>query len=96
MTTTEAEYPTSSEGHGLVPEDVKPEACRRLGCKIGFRRGVFPPPPGYAAWLCHWAGGNLSAQEDPYAIPLAWLNDVGKDLWAEVVPWLESLHESAD
>lgn len=95
----EATEPFAQPQRSLVPEDVKPEACRRLGCKMTlFREGVVCDEDGEIAFsplhedsvaFVHIHAGHM----DTLRISMAWLMDVDKDLWAEIVPWLESLHE---
>lgn len=71
----------------LIPEDAKPEACRRLRCRMTIRRSQTLK----GVWFGHDDGRGLNE----YVIPLTWLDDVNKDIWADIRPWMESLHEEA-
>lgn len=84
----------------LVPEAEKPEACRRLGCRFTlYRDGVLVEANGEIVFnlaqqdlvaFAHHDGDRL----DAYPIPIAWLDDVDRDIWGEIKPWLESLHRT--
>ena len=88
--------------HPLIPEDAKPEACRRLRCTVGiFCEGVMQDANGEVTFSLidqdkvafgHTSGGRT----DTYLIPMAWLDDIDKDLWAEIKPWMAGLHEKGE
>lgn len=83
----------------LIPEDAKPEACRRLRCTMEiFREGVMRDENGEVTFslidLDKVAFGHTSGgRTDTFLIPLAWFDDVDKDIWAELRPWMAGLHE---
>jgi hypothetical protein len=88
--------------HPLMPEDQKPEACRRLGCTMEiFREGVMKDERGEITFdllkqdTVAWAH-TLDGRTNTYLIPMAWLDDVDKDIWGEIRSWMESLHEQGE
>jgi hypothetical protein len=87
--------------HPLVPEDAKPEPCRRLKCLMGLRRpGVQVDADGKIVFTVGhdevFFVHTHDDQRDTFPIPMAWLDDPNKDIWAEIRPWMESLHEASD
>jgi hypothetical protein len=88
----------------FVPPSERPAVCRRLGCRMGVVRTAAPVVVSDAdgqivfAPEDHWQGvlfvhgeGNQRAM---YPIPMALLDDANRDIWADIRPWIESLHDT--